>query len=841
MSAEQWAHCVRDAARRRQWAAAQARRAVTGSDDLQGIEEAGVDRRATMALHDHRRTTPLHQGFLRAIITGGVLSGKRLGEMFPKLYPNGHCLFCSTAAEPVVETMPHIWWASDPDWDGADPSDAEAEAAADAADAAEAALAGNQLPSRLGPPTPATDACRDARGEARANHRVIVFTDGAATNNQDARFRRAGSGAYWGPRHPLNSGKPLAGPDQGDNAAELQAVIDALEADPRPLQIRSDSAHVRDGWKQYRHRWRATGWRPRVLSTAEIRNAERWQRLDQLLRSRGEGHDEVTWVKGHTTPAQVAAGEVTPFNKAGNDAADDLATTGAACHAVPAAEVQAAAARTQLALSLHRLMLDISERRAAALAARGLPSEISLGIKDGRKGRHSDRDAARLAEQQAAAAVAPAADALRTVDNRLELYPWGWAPPPPHATGELHLKPPFRDRKVTRVAAIYTALKPGGFHFAPGATILRWPAPTNQHAATGVTWAELVVDFEAFTGVDVPPPQRVLVQHGDVWDGNKIVDKNIKGQRARRIIRNAADAYVRAGVTQPGSRPHIRRTLHERAERLSEVWCSVMEMAQCPFAPGHAISTHSPGSSALGIIMRDLGARPDARRAPQRFAGWSRKPLFAAGERTESVLRDLATRPQDWDRMNAAGEPDYSPLAAERRAAAARFRDLSELTDDPDLQPPAVAVPHPPRESDTQLLARIVRERGAEDAPRAAGAAPPPVRAAAAAPPPGRPQPAAAAAGGPAPPPPPHPKQRRRRRSPTPAAAAGAAGAAAGSDPPAAPAAAPAERSAPVQPHKPAAQAPDTAQPQPGQPGPAADEAEPPRRPRTEEAETGAS
>eukprot|EP00662_Eupelagonemidae_sp_cell21_P014771 gene14771-biopygen88029 len=153
---------------------------------------------------------------------------------------------------------------------------------------------------KMGPASPISDAARDGRGEAHWENRVIVFTDGAASNNQDSRFRRAGYGAYWGPAHDLNIGAPLRGDDQGNNAAELQAVVAALEADPRPLQIRTDSDHVSEGVRRHRHRWRQNGWRPRVLASAEICNVDRWRRLDELLRSRGEGRDVIVWVKGHT-------------------------------------------------------------------------------------------------------------------------------------------------------------------------------------------------------------------------------------------------------------------------------------------------------------------------------------------------------------------------------------------------------------------------------------------------------------------------------------------------------------------------------------------------------------
>ena len=105
-----------------------------------------------------------------------------------------------------------------------------------------------------------------------ADGRVVVFTDGSATNNQDEQFRRAGFGAYWGPDHPSNTGLPLAGEEQTNNAAELHAQLFSLENDARPLEIRSDSEYVLDSIPKLPS-WRANGWRPRRLATVGARTS----------------------------------------------------------------------------------------------------------------------------------------------------------------------------------------------------------------------------------------------------------------------------------------------------------------------------------------------------------------------------------------------------------------------------------------------------------------------------------------------------------------------------------------------------------------------------------------
>ncbi len=323
-----------------------------------------------------------------------------------------------------------------------------------------------------------------------------------------------------------------------------------------------------DGANKHRQRWRAAGWRPRVLARSEICNAVRWQLLDELLRARGVGHDEIVWVKGHTSAEQVRAGEVTPFNHAGNNAADMLATTGAALHCVPAAEVAAAAARVELAVRLQRMILEIAMARAAAL--RTLDRLTEPRAQDG------VRPGARIAqttEEEAvdAAEAAPGPETGAPVSEQIELYPWGWAPPHPQLGMALKLKRSLRRCTVTRYDSTPARERPTAaqFCFPLGATMwralnwwieqLRWPAADCDRASGGVTWAELAIDFEVATGVDLPPVPRALIAADASLEGERIapLPRLVRSVRAR----HAGDAYTRAGVTDPDGRPYIRRTL----------------------------------------------------------------------------------------------------------------------------------------------------------------------------------------------------------------------------------------------------------------------------------------
>eukprot|EP00664_Eupelagonemidae_sp_cell27_P007309 gene7309-3957_t len=608
VSAEEWAHRVREGIRHAQWAYAEVRRA-RGSNDMEGITRLGIDRAATLALWKHRRTSHHERGFLRTTITGGTLSGARLGRMHPKLYPGGLCWFCSTPSKPVKETVPHIHWEC-PHWkpvraahaldkarrkvrqlpgclrdcgimpqlfdarpflDGWAPTDPalprpggaprllpararepdEAEAAEEEADGGAApGAAGTPPPPQgiLGPPEPKNEEARDEAGEARIGGRTIVFTDGAATNNQLDWARRAGYGAYWGPGNRLNITAPLYGTEQGNNAAELAAIAAALRRDPRPLQIRTDSDHAIQGILHRRTGWRAADWRPRPLATAHIRNSETWKEIDDLIRTRGEGHDEFVWVKGHATVAMVAAGAVTPFNRAGNDAADLLGTTGAALHAIPPDELQAAAARTELAVRMQRMFLQIAMSRAVQLKKiqKLAPEEQDDGP-DG-EDRPSQPEA---------------------VLTKASLYPWGFGngldlEPRPYL-----LKKNLRNKSPTRRLDPDTGIRTlpkrerradDEFTVMLGATLweafvswydrLRWPPADVPRAAEGISWIELAVDFEVSTGIDLPPPYESYRRNRVLVDGFRYEPKadtkgGLKGTEAQLFLyRYASDALV---------------------------------------------------------------------------------------------------------------------------------------------------------------------------------------------------------------------------------------------------------------------------------------------------------
>ena len=92
--------------------------------------------------------------------------------------------------------------------------------------------------------------------------------------------------------------------------------------DPRPLDVRSDSEYVCNGFAT-RDVWAQSGW--------PGDHADLWNILAEEMSTR-TSHVNVCWVKGHATRIDIARGRATVKAKWVNDGADALAVSGAQKH-----------------------------------------------------------------------------------------------------------------------------------------------------------------------------------------------------------------------------------------------------------------------------------------------------------------------------------------------------------------------------------------------------------------------------------------------------------------------------------------------------------------------------
>ena len=97
------------------------------------------------------------------------------------------------------------------------------------------------------------------------------------------------------------------GVEQTNQRAELHAVIIAIETDQRPLEIRSDSQYVCDGFES-------------ILSGTPSQhaagdNADLWFVLSNIMATRDREAVIMVKIKGHAKDRHVASGQVLAIDK----------------------------------------------------------------------------------------------------------------------------------------------------------------------------------------------------------------------------------------------------------------------------------------------------------------------------------------------------------------------------------------------------------------------------------------------------------------------------------------------------------------------------------------------
>lgn len=140
-------------------------------------------------------------------------------------------------------------------------------------------------------------------------NQVVIYTDGACKGNP-------GPGGWGVLLKSANAERELFGGELAttNNRMEMTAVIEALGALKRPCAVTlyMDSQYVLKGLTEWLPGWKAKGWK--TASKQPVKNADLWQKLDQLVSTSGHTIDW-RWVRGHN-------------GDPGNERADALANRG---------------------------------------------------------------------------------------------------------------------------------------------------------------------------------------------------------------------------------------------------------------------------------------------------------------------------------------------------------------------------------------------------------------------------------------------------------------------------------------------------------------------------------
>ncbi len=120
---------------------------------------------------------------------------------------------------------------------------------------------------------------------------IEIYTDGACRGNP-------GPGGWAALLQRGEHEKELSGAEAltTNNRMELTAVIRALEALKRPVQVRvyTDSQYVRRGITEWLRAWKARGWR--TADRKPVKNQDLWERLEEAS---APHQIEWHWVPGH--------------------------------------------------------------------------------------------------------------------------------------------------------------------------------------------------------------------------------------------------------------------------------------------------------------------------------------------------------------------------------------------------------------------------------------------------------------------------------------------------------------------------------------------------------------
>lgn len=447
-------HEIREALRRRNNQSANKRQ------DLRGItSNGGVDKDLLQGMLKQFKGYAL--GTFQAILTGGLRSAVnfcRMGLIF-----NPCCPFCGYATETVQHIFLHCpAWSvirlhySDVDltWLQNQPECTQnccIPLLPQAASTSPSVLWVKVMFETVSPLVPDDHSLEHWDGKY-----VVVWTDGSCREQAVSHLRRAGYGVVYDfhLQHSRTISKPLLGPQQTAQRAEVRAILAAILNEDRPVHIKSDSEYAVKFANNLLHGL------PLPYDGSHL---DLWRLFVQHTRLR-VSDIKISWIKSHTSDLDVDAGLLSADDSAGNRAADTAAVNGAMSHAVPAAIIKTTHDYCQTMKRVSQMYTKIALERNRRAKKEKLPTYAKpTGERTSKK--------------------VPNHDYLFHTNSNQRMLP------------KFKRQPPFARKLRFRFGEL--AWNAIGWFLGQ----LQWPKDDETH---GVTWCELALSFELATGLNLP-------------------------------------------------------------------------------------------------------------------------------------------------------------------------------------------------------------------------------------------------------------------------------------------------------------------------------------------------
>ena len=156
---------------------------------------------------------------------------------------------------------------------------------------------------------------------------MIIYTDGACSNNQNKHIRKGGYGVFFGDNSIYNISAKLEGPKITNQVAELTACIKAIEViinnniKDNEIIIKTDSMYTINCIITWFDGWKKRGWRK--ADGKPVDNLELIQKLHEYMTSYN-----VKFIHVRAHKNEPPKDDITYNDWYGNMMADKLATNG---------------------------------------------------------------------------------------------------------------------------------------------------------------------------------------------------------------------------------------------------------------------------------------------------------------------------------------------------------------------------------------------------------------------------------------------------------------------------------------------------------------------------------